>query len=268
MAHAVFSGHEGFELCNVGRRDKGIRADMENLRRRVAFAGPRCKDILRCGAAAATLYDIADEECADLLLVGAYGNGSRGRKTLGSTAELLLRSIPCPVLTYGPKINKSLLRENAPISILVPIELPCDPLCLTFAVSVAKLFKAKLEVLHVVDMSRAASLPHAFQDIQYTCEEITSYLRTDGVEVAGSLLFGKPDTAIVSRSQELQKLFHSDATGNTRAPFFSQVRQCRYECHQERRGSRLDLPNQLRREQSYQTLKTCTPLELKRNATR
>jgi len=52
-------------------------------------------------------------------------------------------------------------------------------------------------------MSRALSLPHAFQDMQYTCEQIATFLRQEGVSVAGSLLFGNPAAAILSRSQEL-----------------------------------------------------------------
>jgi len=207
VAHAASSNFDGSEFLSFRGHDQRVHADMENLRRRMGLAGHQCKDIVRSGGAAATLYDVADEERADLLLVGAYGNGSKERTTLGSTAELLLRSIPCPVLIYGPKITRSLFRDKEAISILVPVELPCDPRCLSFAIDVAKLFKAKLEVLHVVDMSRAVSMPHAFQDMQYTCEEIASHLRAGGVEVAGSLLFGKPDEAIVSRSQELQSAF-------------------------------------------------------------
>ncbi len=150
------------------------------------------------------LTEIALEEGADLLLLGAYGDGPKERKTLGRTAELLLRSVPCPVLTHGPKMTKPLFQDGKALSILVPIELPCDPRYLLFAVSVSKLFKAKLEILHVVDMNNAFSMPHAFQDMQYTCEQIATFLGQEGVAVAGSLIFGKPDAAILSRSHELR----------------------------------------------------------------
>jgi nucleotide-binding universal stress UspA family protein len=183
------------------------RIAMENLMGRVALAGHSCKKVIRFGDAAKMLTEIAGEENADLLLLGAYGDGPKGRKTLGQTAELLLRSVPCPILTHGPKMTRALFQDKEPMSILVPIELPCDRRCLIFAVSVAKQFKAKLEILHVVDMSRALSMPHAFQDMQYTCEEIARYLRQEGTTVAGSLLFGNPDAAIVSRSQELHSSF-------------------------------------------------------------
>jgi len=188
----------------TSRLRKQAHGVMDELVKHVAQAGYSCKDVLRSGTPAATLCDVVDEECPDLLLVGAYGKGSQDRATLGSTAELLLRSIPCPVVTYGPKFDRPLFQDGKPFSILVPIELPCDRHCLSFAIEVAKLFHAKLEILHVIDMNHADSMPHAFQDMQYECEEIASQLRMEGVEVAGSVLFGKPDAAIVSRSQELQ----------------------------------------------------------------
>jgi nucleotide-binding universal stress UspA family protein len=187
--------------------DQQVKEEMNNLINRIARAGYSSQEVIRSGRAVATLCDVVDEESADLLIVGAYGNGSKDRATLGSTAELLLRSIPCPVLTYGPKFGRPLFQRDEPFSILVPIELPCDPRCLSFAIHVAKLFKAKLEILHVVDMDRAISMPHAFQDMQYTCENIAACLRAGDIEVAGSLLFGKPDTAIVSRCRELQCSF-------------------------------------------------------------
>lgn len=197
-----------FEVSNSQPWHDPVRIAMENLTRRVALAGHRCKEVIRVGDVAKTLGEIAREECADILLLGAYGDGPKDRVTLGHTAELLLRSASCPMLTYGPKVTQSLFHaRNRMMSVLVPIELPCDLRYLFFAASIAKLFNAKLELLHVVDMERAVSMPHAFQDVQYICEEIATSLREQGVTVSGSLLFGKPDEAIISRCKELQSSF-------------------------------------------------------------
>lgn len=196
-----------FETSNSQPWQDPVRLTMENLIRRVSLAGHRCREVIRFGDVGKTLTDIAKEEGADLLLLGAYGDGPKNRTTLGHTAELLLRTGPCPILTYGPKVARSLLQEKGQMSILVPIELPCDPRHLDFAVRIAKLFDARLEVLHVVDMERALSMPHAFQDLQYLCEEIGTSLREKGVMVSESLQFGKPDEAIISRSQEQESSF-------------------------------------------------------------
>ncbi|WP_433964882.1 universal stress protein [Tunturiibacter gelidiferens] len=203
IAHIEPREANDFKFRSSDERDDRTVAEMENRLRRVALAGHQCRKIIRFGDAAKMLAEIAQEEGADLLLLGAYGDGPKDRKTLGRTAELLLRSVPCPILTDGPEMTRSLFQNKEPLSILVPIELPCDPRHLIFAVSVSKLFKAKLEILHVVDMNQALSMPHAFQDMQYTCEHIATFLRQEGVSVAGSLLFGNPAAAILSRSQEL-----------------------------------------------------------------
>jgi len=99
VAHAQDSN---FSATTVYRNDQQVQEEMHQLINRIAEAGYPSKEIVRSGTPAATLCDVVDEEDADLLIVGAYGNGSQERATLGSTAELLLRSIPCPVLTYGP----------------------------------------------------------------------------------------------------------------------------------------------------------------------
>jgi nucleotide-binding universal stress UspA family protein len=203
IAHIEAREANDFEFPSSHELDDRTLIEMENRLRRVVSAGHQCKKIIRFGDAATILAEISREEGAELLLLGAYGDGPKDRKTLGRTAELLLRSVPCPVLTHGPEMTRSLFQDKEPSSILVPIELPCDPRHLVFAVSVAKLFKAKLEILHVVDMNRALSMPHAFQDMQYTCEQIATFLRQEGMSVAGSLLFGNPAAAILSRSQEL-----------------------------------------------------------------
>jgi nucleotide-binding universal stress UspA family protein len=51
------------------------------------------------GAPAAVIEDVARAVGADLVVVGTRGRGGLGHLVLGSTAERVLRSAPCPVLT-------------------------------------------------------------------------------------------------------------------------------------------------------------------------
>jgi len=165
--------------------------------------GHRLRASVRTESDAASIAEIVAEEAPDLLLLGAYGHGSQIRETLGSTAERLLRSIPCPVLIYGPHVSRSLAEAKGEISILLAVELPFNPVHLEFAVDIAHLFGARLEVLHVVDTSRTMSFPHAYQDAQFACEEIGRHLEGGKAQVSASLLFGNPPDAITARSREL-----------------------------------------------------------------
>lgn len=196
-----------FEFSHAQPWQDPDRVNMENRIRRVALAGHPCRELMRFGEVAKTIAGIVEEECADLLLLGAYGDGPKDRLTLGNTAERLLRSVSCPILTYGPKVIRSLFREKGHTSILLPIDLPCHARDLAFVARIAKLFNAEVEVLHVVDMSRMFSMPHGYQDVQYLCEKIATSFREQDVIVSDSLLFGKPDEIIVSRSRESHSSF-------------------------------------------------------------
>lgn len=183
-------------------------ADLLAVTRRLTAIGIRSRQILRAGVVGDTLFNICCEENADLLLLGAYGYGTQDRPTLGSTAEYLLRAIPCPVLTYGPSVSSSLSSIRDDASILVPISLPCDHAQLRMAVRIAKLFGAKLELLHVEDsMHRMLSGSERPQDREHECEALASQVRREGVQVQWSLLYGKPDEVIDQRSRELGSPF-------------------------------------------------------------
>jgi nucleotide-binding universal stress UspA family protein len=195
------------ESRHIHHTDSYMHSTLEGIHQQVESAGCPSREIVHAGGVAKVIAEVADKEHADLLMLGAYGHGPKDRATLGSTAESLLRSVPCPVFARGPKAVASLIQPGRPMQILVPFELPCDPDSLSVAVNAARLFHARLDILHIVDMGHSLSLPHAYQDTQYICEQIAIDLRTDGVRVTHSLLFGKPNQIILDRSRELDSTF-------------------------------------------------------------
>jgi nucleotide-binding universal stress UspA family protein len=177
--------------------------DLGAISSRLVNAGIRCRGIVREGIVGDTLFNICCEEHADLLLLGAYGYGVQDRQTLGSTAEFLLRAIPCPTLTYGPCVTRAFddSVQNGPI--LVPISLPCVQDQLRSAVAIAKLFGASLEILHIADHVPATHL----RDIEYECEQIVERLRAAGVSARWSLYCGAPEILIRGRATEIDSPF-------------------------------------------------------------
>jgi nucleotide-binding universal stress UspA family protein len=125
------------------------------------------------------------------------------RQTLGSTAEFLLRAVPCPTLTYGPNVLSTfdLFSQRGPI--LVPISLPCNPDYLDKAISISRLFGAGIEILHVA--AHASST--AIRDLECECQELSYRLRSGGVHAQWSLYCGLPDNVIRSRAAELNSPF-------------------------------------------------------------
>jgi len=77
---------------------------LSEFEQRIATNG--IKTTMLCRAAhrpAAALIEIAKEEKVDLIVAGTQSKVGIERLVLGSTAEQLIRSADCPVLTVGPK---------------------------------------------------------------------------------------------------------------------------------------------------------------------
>ena len=66
-----------------------------------ATADPRvsCEERLLAGEPADTIVRCADDEQADLIVIGSHGRTGLARLLLGSVAEAVVRRARCPVLT-------------------------------------------------------------------------------------------------------------------------------------------------------------------------
>lgn len=64
-----------------------------------ASSGVSLRTVLRNGVPFREICDAAREEGADLLVLGTHGRRGLSRLLLGSVAERVVRSAPCPVLT-------------------------------------------------------------------------------------------------------------------------------------------------------------------------
>jgi nucleotide-binding universal stress UspA family protein len=95
----------------------------------------------------------AQSEKADLLVVGTRGKSGLAHVLLGSTAERVIRSAPCPVLAVPRlKDDRSTEERICLKHILVPTDLSdCSLDALEYAAVVARQSKASLELLHVLE---------------------------------------------------------------------------------------------------------------------
>lgn len=109
-----------------------------------------------------SILKAAEDPAVILLAVGTHGRTGWDRFRLGSVAEKLLRTAPCPVLTV-----RASDAEKAPRLSLSCILVPTDfsafsKAALEFAVGLAKQLRAKVVLLHVTEPSRA-SRPESIQ---------------------------------------------------------------------------------------------------------
>jgi nucleotide-binding universal stress UspA family protein len=61
------------------------------------------RGVLRTGTPWTEIEAVAKEEKADLVVVGTHGRKGIARALLGSVAEKVVRTAPCPVLSVGPR---------------------------------------------------------------------------------------------------------------------------------------------------------------------
>jgi nucleotide-binding universal stress UspA family protein len=65
-------------------------------------SGVPIRSVLRAGPPWHEVIAVAEEEKADLVVVGTHGRRGIARMIMGSVAERVVRGCPCPVLTVRP----------------------------------------------------------------------------------------------------------------------------------------------------------------------
>lgn len=110
------------------------------------------------GIASQKINEAARASDVDLVVLGTHGRTGLEHILLGSTAERVIRTAPCPVLTVRVPRTKGEAPVQAsatPIairSILVPVDFSdCSLDALEYAVALAQPFKASVTVLHVLE---------------------------------------------------------------------------------------------------------------------
>jgi nucleotide-binding universal stress UspA family protein len=92
---------------------------------------------------------------ADMLVLGTHGRSGFQRLFLGSVAEKVIRSAPCPTLIVPPRAWDAPAHFHR---ILCPIDFSDSSLsALEFAINLSEEADAKLTLLHVVEMPPALS---------------------------------------------------------------------------------------------------------------
>lgn len=82
------------------------RQRLSKLERQLAKRRVRCRAELRLGNPYRTIVERATKLPADLVVMGTQGRSGLSHLLLGSVAERVVRSAPCPVLTVRAQAKK------------------------------------------------------------------------------------------------------------------------------------------------------------------
>ncbi len=120
-----------------------------------------------------TILDIVQQQSIDLIVIGTRGRTGVGKVLLGSVAEEIFRSAPCPVLTVGPRISKDTERRLEMKEILYATDFTPESLsALPYALSVAQENQAQLTVLHIIGEPETGELVHPKDYVESTLRQL------------------------------------------------------------------------------------------------
>ena len=130
---------------------EAMTRELRTFTAEVAARRPRLKLIVRAGAAAPVIPDVARELAADLLVLGTHGRSGFQRLMLGSVAEKVVRRASCPVLTVpcAPAGH-----ADAPVfkHVLCGVDfLETSARAVEYALSLAEEANGRLTLLHTLE---------------------------------------------------------------------------------------------------------------------
>ena len=160
------------------------------------------------------ILEYAEENGIDLITLGTHGRTAVSHFLLGSVAERVVRSAPCPVLTIGPEHgpeSKSMVYKR----ILVPVDFsePCKN-ALRYAFTLGRLYEATIDLLHVVegwihpafyttwDKSILDFMPDIQSKTMKAMDEFITDLDPSRLSIETHVDEGKPHSVIVDFAEE------------------------------------------------------------------
>ncbi|HUJ94518.1 MAG TPA: universal stress protein [Terriglobales bacterium] len=126
---------------------------MANLAGLELLQGIKHREFVKEGFVPEVLSELIDRLEIDLVVLGTHGRGGIKKLVLGSVAEEIVDSAPCPVLTVGPHVPPKSVPELKLRKILCATDLlHGSTRALAFALWLAEQEHARVILLHVLKM--------------------------------------------------------------------------------------------------------------------
>jgi nucleotide-binding universal stress UspA family protein len=135
------------------KEESDARDVLEQFMQTKELEGLPVTPILKCGDATRELSRIVHQNHIDLAILSTHGRTGFKRLLMGSVAEELFRSLPCPVLTVGANISRRFDSQSEIKQILFPTDLSHESAAVfPYLAVVAAEYAACITLLHVVPL--------------------------------------------------------------------------------------------------------------------
>jgi nucleotide-binding universal stress UspA family protein len=127
---------------------------MDALRDSAALKDLQHEQIILEGGIANAIKRVIQKREIDLVVLGTHGRAGIKKLLLGSVAEEIFRTAPCPVFTVGPHVPAYSAERDRVAHVLFATDFsPASTRALPYAVALAQENKAELTLMHVVESS-------------------------------------------------------------------------------------------------------------------
>lgn len=188
--------------------------ELVDVKERALKHGISAETKIATGIPSEEVVAAATNEHPELIVVGTRGKTGLAHVLLGSTAERIIRSAPCPVLAVQDEVPGDDGVDRRPPTlkrILVPVDFSdCSLDALEYGVLVAQRCKASITIVHVmepVSYGLDFTLPHVAKREQIRTElteklaKLVSALADAGVSSDFALSGGLPTDAILDKAR-------------------------------------------------------------------
>jgi nucleotide-binding universal stress UspA family protein len=132
-------------------QENDARGALEVVLHAKELSGIPVTAILECGDAATELSRVVQQHHIDLAVLSTHGRTGFRHLLMGSVAEELFRSLPCPVLTVGPNISKRFAAQSDIKEVLFPTDLSRESQAVfPYLAAMAAENESHVTLLHVV----------------------------------------------------------------------------------------------------------------------
>ena len=139
-------------------RERETRKNLDDLLRVTNTLNISTTPIVKTGDPVKELDRIVHDESVDLVVVSTHGRTGFQHLMMGSVAEALVRSLPCPVLSFGPHLAHRFLGVVEIRNILFPTDLSEESRAVfPYLASLAHEYGARITILHTLPPESAGN---------------------------------------------------------------------------------------------------------------
>ncbi|WP_455378183.1 universal stress protein [Petrachloros mirabilis] len=197
-------------------RTREASEQLAEFKQRAASKGIVVATRMATGLPSEELNTAARAEDSDLIIMGTRGKTGLAHVLLGSTAERVIRTAPCPVLAVHMAKEEADIEQPRPDlrRILVPIDFSdCSLEALEYAAVIAGQANASIDLVHVLEpvsygldftLSHAEERQQKRERINSNLQALSAALSAAGLRVKSHLRGGVPADAILDDMRVLQ----------------------------------------------------------------